>query len=49
MTFVASSMPDRDWWSALFPDPEGLLRKMGVRRGICGKPGTPPHPLTGTP
>lgn len=34
MTFVASSMPDRDWWSALFPDPEGLLRKMGVRRGV---------------
>lgn len=34
MTFVASSMPDRDWWSALFPDPEGLLRKMGVRPGM---------------
>lgn len=34
MTFVASSMPDRDWWSALFPDPEGLLRKVGVRPGM---------------
>ncbi|HCW48818.1 MAG TPA: hypothetical protein DGP25_01850 [Brevundimonas sp.] len=34
MTFVASSMPDRDWWSALFPDPEGLLQNMGVRHGM---------------
>lgn len=34
MTFAASSMPDRNWWSALFPDPEGLLRKMGVQPGM---------------
>lgn len=23
-------MPDRDWWSALWPDPEDTLRKLGV-------------------
>jgi protein-L-isoaspartate O-methyltransferase len=26
-------MPDREWWSALWPDPEGVLRKLGVPRG----------------
>jgi len=26
-------MPDRDWWAALWPDPEGLLAKLGVPRG----------------
>ncbi|MGK6312641.1 class I SAM-dependent methyltransferase [Neorhizobium sp. DT-125] len=28
--FPATSMPDRDWWSALWPDPEGVLRRLGV-------------------
>ena len=25
--FPATGMPDREWWSALWPDPEGLLAK----------------------
>lgn len=28
--FSATSMPDRDWWSALWPDPEGVLRQLGI-------------------
>ena len=28
--FRATSMPDRDWWSALWPDPEGVLRLLGI-------------------
>ncbi|QCI69308.1 class I SAM-dependent methyltransferase [Phreatobacter stygius] len=24
-------MPDRDWWAALWPDPEATLRRLGVR------------------
>lgn len=27
-------MPDRDWWSALWPDPQGLLQQIGIRRGM---------------
>lgn len=23
-------MPDRDWWSALWPDPAGVLRSLGI-------------------
>jgi SAM-dependent methyltransferase len=26
-------MPDREWWSVLWPDPEGVLKKLGVPRG----------------
>jgi SAM-dependent methyltransferase len=29
--FPATSMPDRDWWVALWPDPSRLLCKLGVR------------------
>jgi SAM-dependent methyltransferase len=29
--FPATSMPDRDWWAALWPDPAGLLCALGVR------------------
>lgn len=29
-SFPATSMPDRDWWSALWPDPEGALRQLGI-------------------
>jgi SAM-dependent methyltransferase len=29
--FTATSMPDRDWWTALWPDPLSLLRALGVR------------------
>ncbi len=31
--FPATAMPDEDWWSALWPDPEGVLKKLGVREG----------------
>lgn len=24
-------MPDRDWWSTLWPDPEGVLREIGIK------------------
>lgn len=27
-------MPDHDWWRALWPDPEGTLRKLGVAPGM---------------
>jgi SAM-dependent methyltransferase len=32
--FPATAMPDRDWWSALWPDPEGVLRALGVEPGM---------------
>ncbi len=28
--FPATSMPDRGWWAALWPDPEDMLRQIGV-------------------
>lgn len=28
--FPATSMPDRDWWTALWPDPQGVLRQLGI-------------------
>lgn len=28
--FPATVMPDRDWWSALWPDPEATLRALGI-------------------
>ncbi len=28
--FPAVVMPDRDWWSALWPDPKGTLRALGI-------------------
>lgn len=28
--FPATAMPDRDWWSALWPDPEATLRALGI-------------------
>jgi SAM-dependent methyltransferase len=31
--FPATAMPDREWWQALWPDPEGTLRKIGARPG----------------
>lgn len=27
--FPATIMPDRDWWHALWPDPEAVLRTIG--------------------
>lgn len=32
--FPATGMPDRDWWSALWPDPEGVLEKLGISSGM---------------
>ena len=32
--FPATSMPDADWWEALWPDPEKLLREMGIAPGM---------------
>ncbi|OWV94316.1 methyltransferase [Rhizobium sp. R72] len=32
--FQGTSMPDRDWWSALWPDPKGLLQQIGIRQGM---------------
>lgn len=32
--FPATAMPDRDWWAALWPDPEGTLHDLGVRSGM---------------
>lgn len=32
--FPATAMPDRDWWAALWPDPEGVLRQLGVEPGM---------------
>lgn len=31
--FPATGMPDADWWKALWPDPEGVLRRLGVDFG----------------
>ncbi len=28
--FPATSMPDRDWWAALWPEPEGIVRQLGI-------------------
>jgi ubiquinone/menaquinone biosynthesis C-methylase UbiE len=28
--FPATGMPDRDWWAALWPDPDGTLRALGI-------------------
>ncbi len=29
--FPATLMPDKDWWQALWPDPAGVLRAVGIR------------------
>lgn len=31
--YPGTSMPDRDWWSALWPNPEAMLRGLGARPG----------------
>lgn len=28
--FPATTMPDHDWWAALWPDPETVLRSLGI-------------------
>jgi len=32
--FPATQMPDRDWWQAIWPDPEGVLRTVGIEAGM---------------
>jgi SAM-dependent methyltransferase len=32
--FPATTMPDTDWWQALWPDPARVLVEMGVRPGM---------------
>lgn len=32
--FPATAMPDRNWWAALWPDPEGVVRSLGVKPGM---------------
>lgn len=32
--FPATGMPDADWWQALWPDPEGVLRRLGIDFGV---------------
>lgn len=32
--FPATAMPDRNWWHALWPDPDGVVRALGVGRGM---------------
>jgi protein-L-isoaspartate O-methyltransferase len=31
--FPRTGMPDREWWSVLWPDPEDVFQKLGVPRG----------------
>lgn len=33
-SFPATAMPNRDWWSALWPDPQGVLRALGIDPGM---------------
>jgi ubiquinone/menaquinone biosynthesis C-methylase UbiE len=32
--FPATSMPDRDWWAALWPRPTDVLERLGIRPGM---------------
>ena len=32
--FTATLMPDSDWWQALWPDPIGVLRQVGIKPGM---------------
>jgi len=34
LLFPATLMPDRDWWQALWPVPEGVLRAVGIEAGM---------------
>ena len=33
--FPATAMPDADWWHALWPDPQGVLGRLGVAPGMA--------------
>jgi SAM-dependent methyltransferase len=32
--FPATAMPDRAWWSALWPHPDAIVRRLGVKAGM---------------
>ena len=32
--FPATAMPDKDWWEALWPEPERILRELGIGGGM---------------
>lgn len=32
--FPATAMPDHEWWSALWPEPEDIVRSLGVEPGM---------------
>ncbi|WP_308387987.1 class I SAM-dependent methyltransferase [Acidithiobacillus sp. AMEEHan] len=32
--FRATVMPDPDWWQALWPDPKGVIKSLGVEAGM---------------
>ncbi len=32
--FPATMMPDKDWWQALWPDPEAVLSAVGIKPGM---------------
>jgi len=32
--FTSTQMPNKDWWTALWPDPEGVLRAVGMEAGM---------------
>lgn len=32
--FPATAMPDRHWWAKLWPDPDAVLRSLGVKPGM---------------
>ncbi len=32
--FPATAMPDGTWWSALWPDPDGIVRTLGIEAGM---------------
>ena len=37
--FRNTAQPDRDWWAALWPDPEGTLRRLGIDGGTLADVG----------
>ncbi len=32
--FPATAMPNEDWWHALWPDPDGVVRALRIRQGM---------------
>lgn len=32
--FPATGMPDRNWWHALWPDPDGVIEALGIKPGM---------------